>query len=501
MARIGIGGFQHETNTFAPLKADLRAFETTPAYPRLPRGNALIEQTLGLNLPIAGFIEAASADAHTLVPSVWGMATPSSYVSDEAFETIANMITDDFRAAGQLDAVYLCLHGAMVTESYQDGEGELLRRVREVVGPDVPISVSLDLHCNTTQAMVDLADTMVAYRTYPHIDMAATGVKAYQLLNRMLRTGERPAKALLRTDFLISLVWQCSLIAPAEGIYANLQTVEDEMGALWSISFTPGFPPADIAECGPAVFAYADTQAQADAAAQTILDEVNGARADWNGKLYSPDEAVAVAMAGYKGRPFVFADTQDNPGAGGASDTVGLLEGLVRCKAQDAVLAMLYDPQAALAAHQAGIGAELTLNLGSNSGQPGHTPFTAQVTVAALSQGEFTGTGPMSIGTQFRLGPTAVLKIGGVQVMVTSAITQVKDQSILRHIGIDPTAQRIVALKSSVHFRADFQPMAEQVLVVEAPGPNIADHLKMDYKHLRPGLLLTPFGPAFTGGA
>jgi microcystin degradation protein MlrC len=497
MARIGIAGFQHETNTFAPLQADLKAFATTPAYPRLPRGQAMIDEVHGLNLPIAGFIEAASAEGHMLVPSVWGMATPSSYVSDHAFDTITGMIVDDLRAAGSLDAVYLCLHGAMVTQSHEDGEGEVLRRVREVVGVDVPIVVSLDLHCNTTAQMMHHADAMVAYRTYPHVDMAQTGQAAYALLARILRTATLPAKAMRKADFLISLVWQCSLIAPAEQIYTDLQALHSP--TLWSASFTPGFPPADIAECGPAVFAYAGTQAEADAVAADLLAQVEAARGRWNGKLYTPEEAVDKAMLEYQGRPFVLADTQDNPGAGGAGDTVGLLEGMVRCGAQDAVLAMLYDPSAALAAHQAGVGAQLNLQLGASSGQVGHVPFASTVVVDALSSGEFVGTGPMSGGAHFRMGPTAVLRIGGVRVIVTSAITQTKDQAVLRHIGIDPTQQKIVALKSSVHFRADFQAMAEAVLVVEAPGPNIADHLKMDFKKLRKGLLLTPFGPAFGG--
>lgn len=497
MARIGIAGFQHETNTFAPLPADLQAFQNTPAYPRLPRGPALLESMRGLNLPITGFIDAATEAGHLLVPSVWGMATPSDRVTDEAFDTITSMIVEDLRNAGTLDAVYLCLHGAMVTESYQDGEGEVLRRVREVVGDDVPVVVSLDLHCNTTEAMMRLADAMVAYRTYPHVDMAQTGQAAYELLDRILRTGRRPASAMRRTDFLISLVWQCSLIPPADRIYADLQALSSD--SLWSASFTPGFPPADIAECGPAVFAYADTQAEADAVAEELLSWVDAARGEWNGTLYTPGDAVARAMQGYQGRPFVFADTQDNPGAGGASDTVGVLEGMVTSGAKDAVLAMLYDPQAAMAAHQAGVGAHLNLALGASSGQPGHTPFQTEVTVDALSNGEFTGTGPMARGARFRMGPTASLRIGGVRVIVTSAITQAKDQAILRHIGIDPTKERIVALKSSVHFRADFQDMAEEVLVVEAPGPNVADHLKMDFKHLRRGLLITPYGPAFEG--
>ncbi|MCB1739189.1 MAG: M81 family metallopeptidase, partial [Gammaproteobacteria bacterium] len=179
MARIAISGFQHETNTFAPLRADLSAFQNCPAYPRLPRGEALIEAMQGLNLPIAGFIEAALAGGHRLCPGTWAMATPSAQVSDEAFETIAGRILEDLAAALPVDAVYLCLHGAMVTDSHQDGEGELLRRVRAIIGPGVPLVVSLDLHANVTSAMHGHADAMVAYRTYPHVDMALTGRRAF----------------------------------------------------------------------------------------------------------------------------------------------------------------------------------------------------------------------------------------------------------------------------------------------------------------------------------
>ncbi|MBT6272851.1 MAG: hypothetical protein HOI95_01815 [Chromatiales bacterium] len=194
----------------------------------------------------------------------------------------------------------------------------------------------------------------------------------------------------------------------------------------------------------------------------------------------------------------MLADTQDNPGAGGASDTVGVLEALVAERADDAIFGVVYDPQAARAAHSGGVGAELSLSLGAKSGQAGQAPFRGLFTVEALSEGEFAGTGPMAIGVTFRMGLCAVLRIGGVKVLVGSARAQVKDQAIFRHIGLDPSAVRIVALKSSVHFRADFQAMAQDVLIVVSPGPNMADHLAMPYQHLRRGLLLTPDGPAFS---
>jgi microcystin degradation protein MlrC len=499
MARIAIGGFQHETNTFAPVKADLEQFETCAGQPRVPRGESIFEVMQGLNLPISGFIAQARAAGHELVPTQWAMATPSAHVTDQAFEAISGNILQDIAAAGPLDAVYLCLHGAMVTESHEDGEGELLRRVRRAVGPDLPVVVSLDLHSNTTKQMVELATALVAYRTYPHVDMAETGQRAALLLDRILRDGTAPTKSFRKLPFLIPLVWQCTMIEPANSIYQRLRAMERVSPAIRSLSFTPGFPPADIAECGPAVVAYGNSPLSADEAADELARIVTNAEGQFAGTLHDPDEGVREAMRRYKDKPIVLADTQDNPGAGGASDTVGLLEALVRNKAMDAVFGLLYDPSAAQAAHDAGAGAQLDLAIGAGSGQPGHAPFRGRFTVEALSDGDFAGTGPMKRGTHYQMGPMAVLRTDGVRVVLSSGKTQVNDQALLRHLGIVLERQRILAIKSSVHFRADFTELAGDILVVVAPGPNVADHLALDFKRLRPGVRLTPHGPEHKG--
>jgi len=488
--RIVIGGFQHETNTFAPHPADLDAFINVASFPRLPQGQRLLDEMAGLNVSIAGFMSAASARGHELLPTAWAMATPSAHVTDEAFDHVVGLILAGIADAGPIDAVYLCLHGAMVTSSYEDGEAEILRRVRDVIGADIPLVASLDLHGNIPEAMIEHADGLVAYRTYPHVDPAETGERTAALLQWMFDTGRKPAKALRRTDFLIPLVWQCSLIEPAQSIYQGMGALESD-GVL-SVSFTPGFPPADIHECGPSVFAYGETQAAADRAADHVFEQVRAARSNWSGKLYSPDEAINVANNEYRGKPFILNDTQDNPGAGGASDTVGLLEALIRNDAQDAVFACLYDPPAAAAAHAAGIGASIELSIGAGSRQPGHTPLRAQFSVQALSDGQFVGSGPMARGRHYQMGLCAVLRIGGVEVLVASARAQVLDQEILKHIGIEPSERRILAIKSSVHFRAHFQALAEQVLVTVAPGPNLADHTEIPFQNLRAGLAILP---------
>jgi microcystin degradation protein MlrC len=494
MARIAIGGFQHETNTFAPAKAAFADFAEGGGWPGLQRGASLPANMAGLNLPVSGGIAELKRLGHEIVPLVWAAATPSAHVTEDAFERIAAMLLEDLAALGPFDGVYLDLHGAMVTEHLEDGEGELLRRVRRVVGPAVPVAASLDLHANVTAEMVTEADLLVAYRTYPHVDMAATGARAARLLHGLVG-GRRLHKAFRQADFLIPLTWQCTLMEPARSLYANFDRIEGS--DVDSVSFTPGFPAADISDCGPAVLAYGTSQSAAERAADALIAEIAAKEREFAGRLYTPDEGVRAAMARARTatRPVVLADTQDNPGAGGSSDTVGLLEALVRHGAEGAVLAILADPESAAAAHAAGGGATLEFRLGGKSGAPGQAPFRTPATVERLGDGNFTGTGPMWGGVPCRLGPMALLRIGGVRVVVASKKLQAADQAIFRHLGVEPAAQPILALKSSVHFRADFQPIAEEILVVAAPGAMAADPATLPFRRLRPGVRLNPLGP------
>jgi len=376
----------------------------------------------------------------------------------------------------------------MVTEHLEDGEGELLERIRAVTGPDLPIVVSLDLHANITRRMVEHASALVVCRTYPHVDLAESGQWSAELLERLIQHGPLK-KAMRRADFLVPLTWQCTLIEPAQGIY---RAVGESNVA--SASFAFGFPPADIAECGPVALAYADTQEAADAAADRLIGMVKSAERGFAGKVWDPDEAVLYAKQRSLDltRPIILADTQDNPGAGGNSDSVGLLEALVRNRAEGAVFANLFDPKTAEIAHRAGEGAEISLGIGAWSGTPGHVTFNGTFTVERLGDGNFTATGPFYRGNKMQLGPMALLRIGGTSIVVASRKQQAADQAMLRHLGVEPAAQRILALKSSVHFRADFQPIAGEILIVAAPGANPVDHRAFSYRRLRPGVRLMP---------
>lgn len=503
MARIAIGGFQHETNTFAPTKAGYDAFTRGGGWPALVTGAPMFDAVAGINISVAGFIEGARAAGHDLVPTTWAAASPSAEVTDDAFDRISGLIVDGLRAAlaaGPLDAVYLCLHGAMVTESHEDGEGELLRRVRAVIGPDLPLVASLDLHGNITRACFDAATAMVGYKTYPHVDMAATGRRTAVILDKILDEGV-PAKAFRQLDFLIPLSWQCTMMEPSGPIYDRITALEGD--GVWTASYLPGFPAADIADCGPSILAYGRTQADADRAADAIAADVAGLEAAFAGKIYEPDEAVAEAqrLSAGASKPVVIADTQDNPGAGGNSDTTGMLRALVAAGVERAAIGLIIDPAAAKAAHAAGVGATVTLALGGHSGIPGDAPFEGAFRVEALHDGNTTGTGPFYKNARMSLGPSAGLRIGGVRIAVASQKVQMADQALYRFVGIEPTEQAILVNKSSVHFRADFTPIAEAILVAAAPGPMIADPAKLPWTRLRPGVRLSPKGPTWKGRA
>jgi len=495
--QILIAGFQHETNTFAPSKATYASFERGEGFPALVRGNDVLALR-DVNIPAGGFIQAAQRNGWSLSPVIWAGASPSAHVTEDAFERIAGEIVAAARAGG-FDAIYLDLHGAMVAEHADDGEGELLARLRDVIGPDVPLVASLDLHANVTQRMLDAADALVAYRTYPHVDMAETGGRAAALLKTLLAGPRRWRAAARRLPFLIPINGMCTMLEPARGLYAAL--AELESGAVASLSFTPGFPAADFPECGPVIWGYGEDDAAAEAAVQALYDRMLAEESAWEVPFLSPDDAVREAMRMAEGatRPVVIADTQDNPGAGGDSNTMGMLRALLRNGARGAAIGLIWDPAVAAAAHRAGVGAMVDAALGGVSGVPGDEPLQARFEVLGLSDGVCRFGGPMMHGMQADVGPVALLGIEGVQVVVSGGKAQMLDRNLYRVGGVEPEAMKILVNKSSVHFRADFQGIAHAVLVAKAPGPMTADPADLPWTRLAPGIRLKPMGQPFGG--
>ncbi len=496
MTRIAVGGFLHETNTFAPTRATYADFVHGGGWPAMAVGEGVL-RVRNVNVGLAGFLDAAEANGWELAPTIFAAASPSAHVTTDAYERVAKILIDGIQAAGAINAVYLDLHGAMVAEHLDDGEGEILARVRKVIGKELPLVVSLDLHANVTPQMVEQSDALIAYRTYPHVDMADTGRAAARHLALLLQSERKFAKSFRQLPFLIPISWQCTNDEPCKSIFAKLAALQSD--AVPTLSFAPGFPAADFPDCGPSVFAYGRTQADADAAADNIAALVISHENDFDGRIFSPDEGVRTAMelAKHAKKPIVIADTQDNPGAGGDSDTTGMLRALVRNGATKAATGVIYDPGSAEIAHAAGEGATVTLALGGKSGIPGDAPYQETFVVEKLSDGKFIAPGPYYGGRKMKMGPSACLRIGDVRVVVSSYKAQLADQAMYRFVGIEPTEQSILVNKSSVHFRADFEPIAEKLIICAAPGAMPADTAALPWTRLRAGIRVKPNGPAF----
>ena len=490
MMNILVAGFQHETNTFAPTVASYDSFVRGEDFPGLVRGEGLFD-LLNVNLPVSGFIHCVRAHGHSVTPVIWAGAGASAHVTTDAYERIAGEIVEAVKTSA-FDAIYLDLHGAMVAQHLDDGEGELLARIRAVVGPRMKIVVSLDSHANVTTQMLSLADGLVAYRTYPHIDMADTGRRAGELLLALTQSDRPACRVARRVPFLIPVNSMSTMMQPARGVYDLLEELEKE-GVL-SLSFAPGFPASDFPECGPVVWGYDFDEARIGQAIDTLFSRICHPEAQWAVQFEEPDAAVLRAMqvARTSTRPVILADTQDNPGVGGDSNTTGLLRTLLKHGAQDAALGLICDPAAAAAAHAASVGAWIDIGLGGCPQVEGDAPLRGSFRVEALSDGKFVYGGPMMNGKACDLGPMACLCIGSVRIAVSSAKAQLLDRNMYRTVGIAPEDMKILVNKSSVHFRADFAAIAEEILVVRSPGPFIADPSQLPWKHLAKAMRTRP---------
>jgi microcystin degradation protein MlrC len=499
MARIAVAGFHHETNCFVTPVTDYAYFMSHRDRPPLVRGADVIKWLDDTSFALSGFLK-ASFETHEIVPLLWTSGGAGGLVTADAYERIAGELIGRLSESMPVDAVYLDLHGAMVSEPFEDGEGELLRRVRATVGASIPIAVSLDYHANVTPQMAEIADSIVGYRTYPHVDRAETGAFAAQALSLLLGRGRPVGRALRKLPFLIPLNDQCTLVEPSKIVVARTIVAD---GDLVNLSYLAGFPPSDLYWCGPAVVAHAWDQGAADRAADALARDIALREADFAVPMVTPDQGVreAMALARSASKPIVLADTQDNPGCGATADTTGVLEALVRLGAEGAVIGYLCDAEAAKAARAAGKGAEIRLGLGGRSGPEGVKPFHGAFRVDRLGAGKMQTTGQVSGGREIDLGPMALLSIGGTSIAVTSKRMQALDQAPFRHLGVEPKNQKILVLKSTCHFRAEFETIAEKVIVVIAPGGYLADPAAYPFRRLRTGVRLRPLGPDFRGSA
>lgn len=484
MKKILIGGFQHETNTFSPVLTDYSCFATGDEWPGLTRHNDLITRfKQQCNIGISGIVHGCHAQHFDIVPATWCAASPSGKVTEDAYEKIVAMILEDIKNNPDIDGIALDLHGAMVTEHIDDGEGELLKRIRAITGPDLPIVVALDFHANLTQDMLQHATQMHIYKTYPHIDMFDTGVACINTLSAIFDHQGFTHKALRHTDYIMPLNAQCTLVDPFQSIYKKIAHLETQTQT--SIRLAPGFALSDIADAGPSVAVYAYSQTVADEVANAVITLLDQYKKDYKIKLYSPLEAIEYAKT-QKQKPVIFADTQDNSGAGGSSDTMGIFRALADTQTKNAIVAMIVDPESAQKAFASGDRSATELDLGEKADGCSQLPLTAEFTIFKVSNNSFHATpGSYYEGCQINIGPTAHVECEGVQAIISSKKMQAADRALFTHLGVDPNQFDILVLKSSVHFRADFMRISNNIIIVKSPGKALADLSELTYTRCR----------------
>lgn len=492
--RIAIAGLCHETNTFAEGLTTLEDFERPGGFPGLLRGPALIEALRGAALCTGGFLAAAETHPEvTLVPLIWTFPQPSGLVAQAAFEAVCDLLLARLREALPVDGVLLDLHGAMVTEQFEDAEGELLRRVREIVGPDLPVIATLDLHANISPAMVARATALVGYDTYPHVDARERGEEACELIRRAVTGESKPTAALAQIPMLIGPPRQCTLLSPMADVIALVHEAEKRPGVL-SITLSGGFPFADTHATGASVVVVTEADpGLAEALARELAGEVWARREEFRVTLTPVEEAIAWARA--NGGPVVLADGSDNPGGGAPCDGTVMLEALIESGVSGAVVAVIADPQAVEQAIAAGVGHDVTLRVGGKTDSRHGAPLTLTGHVRVIADGNHRNRGPMFNGLPVAMGRTVVLVVGGVEIVLTERRMQPYDAEALRSVGIDPTDRLLIGLKSAVHFRADYQPFARRIFEVATPGIHDPDVTKYDYQRLR-----HPMWPVENGG-
>jgi microcystin degradation protein MlrC len=470
--KLFIAGMSTETNTFLPFPTGEAGFAATLALGR----QASRSPDATFNAPLIEWRRLAEADGHTVVESFFAAAHPSGITVRAVYERMRDAILADLQAALPVDVVLLNLHGAMVADGYDDCEGDILARVRTLVGPRAAVGAELDLHCHTTQAMFANATCLIAYKEYPHTDIAPRAVELYRICTAAARGEVRPVTGVF--DCRMINMWRTQ-VEPMKGFVARMQQLEGKEGVL-SVSFGHGFPWGDVPDVGAKVWVVTDDDRHQ---AESLAAELG--HAIWEMRDRTPiaaltvDAAIDRALSASSG-PVILADMADNPGGGAPGDNTAILRRLVERGVGDAAVGYLWDPLAVEICRSAGIGARLELRIGGKAGRVSGDPIDLEINVAAIVEDLYqTGLG----GGRSALGnAVAVRAAPGIDIALVSERCQVFSPDGFSRLGIELSGKRIVVVKSTNHFYAGFAPIAAEVLYVAAPSAMPSDFAAIPYR-------------------
>jgi microcystin degradation protein MlrC len=481
--RLLIAMMKHETNTFSPVPTPLERFR--PSY-----GEAAVRAFAGTGSGLGAYLDLATREKADIVLPIAASAAPSRPVDDAAYAHITETILEAV-AKGGFDGIMLDLHGAMVTESLEDGEGQFLKRLR-AIDPRTPVAVALDMHANLYDEIVANATIVTGYRTYPHIDTYETAKLAGDILLRAIRGEVRPVMAWGNDPMLPHVMRQGTADHPNRELQQRCAAMVGE-GALAASLFT-GFPHADIRNAGLSAVVVTDGDRKlAEDLRDELLDRAWVERESFVYKIEPLAQSVAQAKAmpapAAGDGPIVLLDHYDNCASGGTMDTTAVLAEILRQGLEDVVAFAVYDPEAVREAIAAGIGAEVTLSIGGKIAMPAIPAESPSLTVTGrvktISEGRFRNRGPMGRGVETDMGPSVVLDTGAVEIALISRHVEPSDLNCFLALGIDPTQKRYVMLKSRIHWRAGLGPMARAVVDCAGVGVCTSDYGQLEFKHVR----------------
>lgn len=476
--------FAHETNTFNKNLTEYHSFMDRYGF----FGAEAIKERGSANTELAGFLETGRKHGWEVIHVLSASAEPAGYVTRDAFDRLAGQIVEAAKAnKDKLGGILLGLHGAMVTEFNQDGEGELLGRLRAVVGPDLPIAITLDLHANVTPAMCALANIIVSYKTYPHIDMRERAIQAGEILQRAMKGEIKPRTLRVHRPMLDEANGGRTDIGPMIQRIAQAVTYEREPG-VFAVSINAGFGNADIADVGPTVLVTYDGRDEVKhrAFAESIAEDMWEKRFEVLNNYMPVEEAASIAKAYTRTfGPIIVADYADNPGGGGYGDSTNLLAAFLAAGLTDAAFGPIVDPETAQLLHRHKVGDKVAMKLGGKTDPRfGGAPLDVTGEIRLISDGSYVGDGPMVGGLRLSFGPSAVIQLGGIEVLVVTEPAQMLDLQQFRAFGIDPAAKTVVGLKSMQHFRAAFEPIAGKVIVCDSGALCTTYYDRLPYRHV-----------------
>jgi len=482
--KVMVAMMSHETNTFSPVPTLLERFGNGRAP---AEGKAAFRQLKGKSAAMSGLLDVADERGAEIITPIAAGAPPSGPVDNEAYEYIVSKICES--AAG-CDALLLDLHGAMVTESHEDGEGYLLAKLREQ-NPGMPIAVGLDMHANLYPGMVENSTVITGYQTYPHIDNYATGVRAANVLFDALEGKVSPTMAWGNAPMLPHVMRQGTDDFPNKELQRRVIELEDTEAL--AVSLFTGFPHADITNAGLSVVVVTDNDMEK---AQSIRDELLetawGHREAFVYKIESLIDSVAagLAAAGEPGEgPIILLDHYDNTASGGTMDTTEVLREILDQELEDVAAFGIHDPDAVEKMIDAGVGSKVTVKIGAHfhmdALEEQSTPLEVSGVVRTISDGQFTVTGPMATGSRMNMGKTVVLDTGKVQIIVISRHIEPYDLGCFYSLGIDPLKKTYLMLKSRIHYRATFMPIAKKIVECAGRGVCTSDYSQLTFKNVR----------------